>query len=101
VGQYRAKNTELLVRDASCAAVTRLQNQQQQSFPTDAASANQKQSIMLAQQALQALPGSGMTPDESNAVTQWLTSAISSLQESPSNLPGAITALQSACQASQ
>lgn len=101
IGQYRAKNTELLVRDASCAAMQRLHNQWRGTFPVAAANANAQQVAMLTQQALQALPAAGITTEAREDLAGWLNGAVSDLKNDPANLAGALAALQSACQASQ
>lgn len=98
IGQYRAKNTELLVRDASCAAATRLQNQLHNAFSTAEQRANQQQITLLGQQALKAVSTATLEAGAREQIAQSLTSASEQLYNNPA---AALEALQVACAAAQ
>lgn len=103
IGQYRAKNTELLIRDASCAAAARLQNQRQAPHDDAQKTANLQQVAMLARQAEQAIATATLDATERSQLIQLLSEAIVQLgaQTPADNWNSTFTLLQSACTLSQ
>lgn len=80
IGQYRAKNPELLVRDASCAGAKRLDNQLQGNFIENETLRNQQQITLLIDQALQTLEKVEASDFSGDEVKSQLTKAKTELQ---------------------
>lgn len=95
IGQYRAKSTELLVRDASCAAAARLDNQQQSTFTSAARASNEKQVALLINQASRALTTAALETSEVTHLNALLGTAAQSLTEG--NAENARTQLHETC----
>lgn len=98
IAQYRPQHTELLVRDASCAAASRLQNPVLAQFTPQQQQANQRQISQLITEALQVIPTTPWDDTRRNAVTSSLQAANSSLTN---NQEVAHDALVQACTLSQ